>query len=625
MPATSSRSFIPNRKAHLNTKSFLVGAAAGALLLLPSQLPAAAAQLHFVVDAAPAASVNFDVKLPLRNSAELDALIHVQSSADSPMYHHFLTPAQFRASFGPTAATFARAEAVLRANGFAITRVDSQLLHVRGSAATIGRVFHSQLGVVTEVGQPSHFAARTPLVVPAGLHALGATITSLSGTMRPKPLFQRTAAAPQNRYSKVGGYWFDDLKQAYSYPTYGAANGKGVTVATVGLSDFSSADAMAYFAHEKLGSAAFPFPKVEHLLLPGASPFDPSTGIGDEADLDVQQVGGSAPGATVIGVSFGTDSEFLDTYSYLDESNIADVVSTSYGECELYYTAAYNHGIDQTDILLSYHDLFRQGNAQGITFLFSSGDNSGTQCYPVAYFGPGTGKIYNPVNHGAGIWVDDPNVTGVGGTNLITSYVKGSLKSTYVSENEIGDRITTAVDFDGTGNAIVNALWGSGGGPSSIFAKPTFQYLVPTGYGTRTVPDVAMHMGGCPFYGAGINVSCDLVNRDSFDYAVIGGELGGLIGTSASSPEFAGLLAVKESIIHSRLGNENEDIYRLAAANAKGKYFHQGIPAYNGIVRIAAGQLGYNPIVGVGTPIANNFVGLPNVSLAGNPQTPSNP
>ena len=593
--------------------------------MLPSQLPAAAAPLNFIADAAPAQNVDFDVKLPLRNSAELDALIHVQSSADSPMYHHFLTPAQFRANFGPTVATFAKAAAVLRANGFAVTRSDTQMLHVRGTAATIGRVFHSQLGIVSQAGEPSHVAARTPLVVPAALSALGATVASLSSTMRPKPMYQ-PVAAPQNRYSKVGGYWFDDLKQAYSYPSYSAANGKGVTVATVGLSDYSTSDALAYFAHEKLGKGGIaPAPTIGRVLLPGAAPFDPASGTSDEADLDVQQVGGSAPGATVIGVAFGTNSEFLDAYSYLDESNFADIVSTSYGECELYYTAAYNHGIDQTDILQSYHDLFRQGNSQGITFLFSSGDNSGTQCYPVAYFGPGKGKTYAPVNHGAGIWVDDPNVTGVGGTNLITKYTKGSLNSSYVSENEIGDRITSAVDFSGTGNFIVNALWGSGGGPSSIFAKPDFQKLIPTGYNTRTVPDVSMHMGGCPFYGPTVKVSCDTVNRDSFDYAVIGGQLGGLIGTSASSPEFAGLLAVKESIIKSRMGNANEDIYRLAAKNATGKYFHQGIYAYNGIVRIAPGQLGYNPIVGVGTPIANNYVGLPDASLAGDPQTSSNP
>lgn len=601
-------------------KSFFVGAAA--LFLLPSQLPASAAALRFVANAAPVQSVDFVVKLPLRNSAQLDQLIHVQSSAESPQYHHFLTPAQFRANFGPTAATFAKAEAILRANGFAITRIDSQMLHVRGSAATINSAFKTQLGVVRESASHVRYAARSPLTVPAGLAALGASVHDLAPTLRPKPMFARS----QNRDSKLGAYWFDDLKQAYRYPSYFVADGKGVTVATVGESDYSTDDALAYFAHEGLGKGLrAPAPVTGRVLLGGALPFDPNSGASDEADLDVQQVGGSAPGATVVGVA-SDDPEFLDAYAYLDESNFADIVSTSYGACELYYTAPYFDVFGgSVGILQSYHDLFRQGSAQGITFVFSSGDESGTGCYPVAYFGPGTGQTFSTLKHGAGIWVDDPNATGVGGTNLLTTYTKGSLKSAYVSENEIGDRITTPLDYYGTGNFIKNGLWGSGGGPSSIFAKPSFQKLIPTGYDSRTAPDVSMHMGGCPFYGPDVNVACDLTNRDSADLAIVGGQLAGLIGTSASAPEFAGLLAVKESVINSRLGNVNEDIYRLAANNSKLKTFRQGIPAYNGIVRVAAGQLGYNSIVGVGTPIGVNFVGLPDAALAGNPQSPTNP
>jgi subtilase family serine protease len=611
----------------LITKSFLVGAAATALFLVPNQLPASAAPLHFVAAAAPAQSVDFVVKLPLRNSAELDQLIRLQSSAGSPLYHHFLTPAQFRANFGPTRATIASAEATLRANGLAVTRVDSQLLHVRGTALAVNRTFKTQMAVVRDSATEVRLAARTPLVVPRGLTALGATVANLAATFKPKPMSQLARAVPLNRYGITGPYWFDDLKQAYSYPSYGTANGTGVTVATVGEADFNSNDAHAYFLHEGLGKGGLgPEPTVEHLVLPGALPYQFNNCCSDEADLDVQQVGGSAPGATVVGVSINGGGEpFLEAYSYLDEANFADIVTTSYGECELYYTAAYNGGIDETDVLQSYHDLFRQGNVEGITFLFSSGDNSGTQCFPLAYFGPGTGKTYSPVAHGAGIWVDDPDVTGVGGTNLITSYVPGSLQSTYTSENEIGDRITPALDFYGTGNLIAGALWGSGGGPSSIFKKPDFQNMIPTGYGTRTVPDVAMHMGGCPGYIGDYKTDCNLTSRDSADLAVLSAGLYGLIGTSASSPEFAGLLAVKESIIKSRLGNENYDIYALAAANSTGHYFHQGIPAYNGIVTVKAGQLGYNPIVGVGTPIAHNFVGLPDAPLAGNPHTPTNP
>ena len=591
--------------------------------------PASAAALHSA--ALPAAgSVDFIVHLPLRNANELDALIHNQGSTSSPLYHHFLTPAQFRASFGPTAATMNAAAAALQRRGFTITKADSQLLHVRGTSLAVHSAFGVQLGLVGDAVGSRYRAASGTFSVPSELRVLGATVAGMTTTMRPKPMFQR-AQAPVNRYSKTGPYWFDDLKEAYDYPAYGVANGKGVTVATVGAGDFNDADAAAYFSHEKLGKGGLaPAPVPLHDVLPGSLPFNPNSGISDEADLDVQQVGGSAPGATVVGVSInGPGEAFLEAYSYLDEKNYADIVSTSYGECELYYTAAFTNltgGVDQTSILLAYHDLFRQGNVQGITFIFSSGDDSGTGCYPNDYFGAPKGTTYFPLKHGAGIWVNDPNVTGVGGTNLITTTVTGSKASNYVSENEIGDRVYTAVDYYGTGNLIVDNLWGSGSGSSSLVAKPDFQKLLPVPGTTRSIPDVSMQMGGCPFYGPGIVVGCDQVNRDSADLAVIGGQLVGLIGTSASAPEFAGLLAVKESVQKSRMGNENYDLYSLAAANTAFPYhfFRQGQPAYNGVVQ-STGKPGYSPIIGVGTPIAKNFVLLPFAAAAGDPQTPTNP
>jgi kumamolisin len=101
----------------------------------------------------------------------------------------------------------------------------------------------------------------------------------------------------------------------------------------------------------------------------------------------------------------------------------------------------------------------------------------------------------------------------------------------------------------------------------------------------------------------------------------------GFIGTSLSSPEMAGLLALKVELGKSRLGNANYYIYQLAATigTSGKKYYHQGIPGYNGVVTTKAGVPGYNQITGVGTPYANNFLGVPSISQAGNPQTLSNP
>ena len=83
----------------------------------------------------------------------------------------------------------------------------------------------------------------------------------------------------------------------------------------------------------------------------------------------------------------------------------------------------------------------------------------------------------------------------------------------------------------------------SGGGVSQFFAKPDYQNLVSTRNATqRTVPDIAMQMGGCP---GGITANptfCDTQER-SFTEVFIGGQRAGLIGTSSSSPQFAGVIA----------------------------------------------------------------------------------
>jgi len=620
-----------NGRLSLNNKSLLVGAALSALFLIPTQQPSQAAAGDSIGRANPAQGVEFAVHLPLRESVQLDQLIHLQGTPASPLYHHFLTPQQFRATFAPSATTVRRAVAALQAHALVVTSVESQLIHVRGLSANVERAFGTRLNVARDAAGRTSISADRALTVPAELAALNASIAGLTSTVRPQPLAVR--AAPNNRYSNVGPYWFDDLKQAYDYPAYSVANGKGVTIATVGNGDFSDSDTKAYFRHEKLGSGGLAqAPVTKHLILPGGPPFDPNSNTSFEANLDVQQSGGSAPGATIVGVDIGNNvggfgEPFLNAYSYLVEQNVADVVSTSYGACELFYTAPYTNGIDQRDILLSYHDLFRQGNSQGITFVFSSGDYSGLGCAPPGYITkPKQAKAY-PALPGAGIWVDDPNATGVGGTNLITSYNPGKLTSTYVSENEIGDRIASGgIDTYGTGNTIVHGLWGSGSGASVIFAKPTFQNLVNTGAATRDTPDVSMQMGGCPGFAPPVVVACD-PNRDSAVIAALGGQLYGAIGTSASAPEFAGLLAVKIEAGRSRLGNENEDLYQLAHDNTKFGYsfFHQGIYAYNGVVHVKPGQLGYSPIIGVGTPIAKNFVRLPLAELAGDPQTLSNP
>jgi kumamolisin len=155
-----------------------------------------------------------------------------------------------------------------------------------------------------------------------------------------------------------------------------------------------------------------------------------------------------------------------------------------------------------------------------------------------------------------------------------------------------------------------------------VFPKPLFQYLVNTGASTRAVPDVSLQMGGCPF-----GTLTDCPPDRSFSLVVVGGGLFGVIGTSISSPDFAGLMAVEAQYLGLRLGNVNYQVYALGAAQNAGPYqaFHQGIPGFNGFDYSHQGVKGYDMVVGNGTVIGRNFILAPQLPAAGTPLTASNP
>lgn len=67
------------------------------------------------------------------------------------------------------------------------------------------------------------------------------------------------------------------------------------------------------------------------------------------------------------------------------EANEVDAISSSFGECELFYFPQFNGGQDYRGMLKSKHELFMQGNARGITFLAASGDSGGKGCTTANY------------------------------------------------------------------------------------------------------------------------------------------------------------------------------------------------------------------------------------------------
>jgi hypothetical protein len=91
----------------------------------------------------------------------------------------------------------------------------------------------------------------------------------------------------------------------------------------------------------------------------GSGPFNTASAAAGEASLDTQMSLGTAPGAREILYDMPdlTNAEIIDAYTAVDEDNIVDVVSSSFGECELDFTAAYNGGTDFTALLTTLHSL----------------------------------------------------------------------------------------------------------------------------------------------------------------------------------------------------------------------------------------------------------------------------
>jgi subtilase family serine protease len=255
---------------------------------------------------------------------------------------------------------------------------------------------------------------------------------------------------------------------------------------------------------------------------------------------------------------------------------------------------------------------------------------------PTPNYAPGVNATFIA---GVSTPADDPDVTAVGGGNLITSNGPG-LNATYVLERAYGDP-EVPYDLYGIGANVSGGYWGAGGGVSAIFPKPDYQTLVQSGSATaRTVPDVGMQVGGLGFSSQG--AYCQSPARkcainDSSVLTAYGVKYGGgfyyTIGTSVSSPEFVGALALYEQRA-GRQGNVNAYLYAEGAAQTYAggvdappskQYFHRGQTGFDGAYPAGYPSANYDYVYGNGSPNVVNLFGLNAYGLAGTPQTPTNP
>jgi uncharacterized protein (TIGR03437 family) len=508
----------------------------------------------------------FLLKRTPAQQAGIERLLADQQDASSPEYHNWLTPEQFGDRFGISQADMDKIVGWLSAAGFTIDYVarSRTAIGFSGTAEQVRNAFRAPIHRYLVDGR-MHFGAASEPWAPEAIAPMIAMFGGLDDLPRsarkpqPRPLY--TNPSDGAHYLTPG-----DLATIYNInPLYQIGiTGAGQTIAVVGASDIKMSDMQT--ARTTFG---LPQNDAKVVVVPGYA--DPGfNGAESEADLDLQMVGGIAPNATLIYV---TSTVFVYSAEYAVDQNLAPIISMSFGTCASQVSSQPLQFAD------AYRALAQQANAQGITWVVSSGDTGAAGC---DYGGPTLATKGLDVN----IFAAVPEVTGVGGTTFNEgsgNYWNSSNSSTAVSARSyIPEKAWNST-------ASMGKIWSTGGGVCTYFTKPSWQ----TGPGVpndnaRDVPDIALAAAG--------DHDGYLVYNEG-NIAVIG-------GTSASAPVFAGIVALLNQYLVSTgkqskpgLGNINPNLYHLASTNPG--VFHDVtvgdniVPCQSGTKDCTSGQFGY--------------------------------
>ena len=168
---------------------------------------AAAQQPQIVGHPAATATVTFDVYLPLRHSAALDALLAAQQRVGSSQYHRWLTPAGFAARFGADPGEVARITASLQSAGLTVQASGSHSLRVSGPVATVEKLFATRLATGRFADGHVRLVAETAMTTPGALAGTGAVVAQFLPVEHMHADAQVVGhAPPPNRYGPTGPY-----------------------------------------------------------------------------------------------------------------------------------------------------------------------------------------------------------------------------------------------------------------------------------------------------------------------------------------------------------------------------------------------------------------------------------
>lgn len=587
------------------------------------------------------------VALPLRDAAGAQALLESMYTPGSAQFRHFLSSQQFNAEFGPTDATIAAVTKRFESQGLQVSRASSTLLKVTGSLSAVEAAFSVSLHayqVAASNGAPSYLY-RAPTSAPQVASDIAPSVQAVLGLdTRPRfrPHIRHTSGAVKIAATKLAasapntpdapGLWtVIDFGDYYDVnPLYKQGiEGKHQTIGIVTLAAFTPSDAFAYWSSLGLSVA-----KNRIRIVPidgGSGPPSDASGS-DETTLDVEQSGGIAPAANMIVYEApNTEQGFVDAFAAAFDSNIADTVSTSWGQWEYLddTTTAVDPFSGRTvNSLKAFNDLFLQAALQGQSMYAAAGDagaydaNDPPSIFPVPDFSK-TVSVDSPASQ--------PFLTAAGGTTLPGTQTFGlpngqTYSITLPVEQVWGwDYLNPLCALLGFPNPVDCGTFpgGGGGGVSVFMPRPFYQYFVPginnspAGQAlfdeTKTPPQLIFKL---PAHFAGRNVPDISLNADpdtgyviwytsdqsGFAVDTFGG------GTSFVAPQLNGITALLDQGLGYRVGLLNNDLYNLVRFNAAYGGRHAPLrDITKGDNWFFNGEPGYDQATGVGVPDVGNL------------------
>jgi subtilase family serine protease len=305
---------------------------------------------------------------------------------------------------------------------------------------------------------------------------------------------------------------------------------------------------------------------------------DNQVGWSGEITLDVLWAHAIAPGANIVlaEAASNNDSDIVATTKAVIEGNMGDVISQSFGEAEQCMDPA---------LLAEQHQLFALAARKRMTVFASSGDSGAAQ--PSC---DGNSAIL-----AASTPASDPFVTGVGGTTLDADTTTGAYIGETAWTEPFGCNPPAVAATD------VNC---SGGGFSVLFNRPAFQkHAIKNAHTGRGVPDVAYNAGvaGGVLVHWGVGLETLGLDPNTPAFFIFG-------GTSAGSPQWAGLAALGDQLGGRRMGDLNPALYGLAKSGGHlRRDFHDIAIGNNDVAEIGTGfdaVKGWDAVTGVGSPNA---------------------